>query len=52
MKLKLNSFTDDLKFKIVHGYMNTDVSQKDGGDRRGEAAKRRMGDGKVQYATK
>ena len=29
MKLKVNSFTDELKFKIVHEYMNTDVSQRE-----------------------
>jgi len=29
MKLKVNSFTDELKFKVVHEYMNTDVSQRE-----------------------
>jgi transposase len=29
MKLKVNSFTDKLKFKVVHEYMNTDVSQQE-----------------------
>ena len=29
MKQKVNSFTDELKFKVVHEYMNTDVSQRE-----------------------
>ena len=29
MKLKVNSFTDELKFKVVQEYMNTDVSQRE-----------------------
>jgi transposase len=29
MKQKVNSFTDELKFKVVQEYMNTDVSQRE-----------------------
>ena len=29
MKVKVNGFTDELKFKVVHEYMNTDVSQRE-----------------------
>lgn len=29
MKLKVNQFTDELKFQVVQEYMNTDVSQRE-----------------------
>jgi transposase len=29
MKVKVNQFTDELKFRVVQEYMNTDVSQRD-----------------------
>lgn len=29
MKLKVNSFTDELRLKVVHEYMNSDLSQRE-----------------------
>lgn len=29
MKLKVNSFTDELRFKVVHEYMSSDKSQRE-----------------------
>lgn len=29
MKVKVNSFTDELRFKVVHEYMNSDLSQRE-----------------------
>jgi len=29
MKLKVNQFTDELKFQVVQEYLNTDVSQRE-----------------------
>jgi transposase len=29
MKLKVNSFTDELRFKVVHEYMSSDLSQRE-----------------------
>jgi Trp operon repressor len=29
MKLKVNSFTDELRFKVVHEHMSSDLSQRE-----------------------
>jgi transposase-like protein len=29
MKLKVNSFTDELRFKVVHDYISSDLSQRE-----------------------